>query len=472
MQAFRRLEYNHALFYAASLSKEYGKPLVILEALRSDYPYNSSRLHRFILEGICDNKQEAKKLGLEYHAFVETGKNPGRGLMKRLSSEAFAIVTDDFPAFIIPSHNRAIAEKAACPVFAVDSNSMIPLELYGKLSTTARSLRIKLHDLFSEALSQAVYKRLKKTDFIRSGENCLRDLREFSARKEDIPEVLSQIQFQYSVLPVPQVIGGRQEALKILKNFLKYRLIDYSSLRSPPLPPERQAVSGLSAYLHFGHISSEEIVRAVLSYYKENWSPAELIPENRGKNSGFFSNSESVDGFLDELLTWRDISYQLFWKNPGLKKDFSVLPDWAKQNLEKHKNDKREFIYSLKQFESAKTHDPIWNAAQLELVNTGKMQNYLRMLWGKKLIEWSSSFEEALNIMEYLNNLYAYDGRNPNSYGGILWCFGLFDRPWFPERNVLGNIRYMSSDSTKRKFKLKEYLEYIETLTKKQESLF
>ncbi|MCB1177504.1 MAG: deoxyribodipyrimidine photolyase, partial [Leptospiraceae bacterium] len=185
----------------------------------------------------------------------------------------------------------------------------------------------------------------------------------------------------------------------------------------------------------------------------------------RGKREGYFHKEISVNSFLDELLTWRDIGYLMFWKERSFNKNLKILPEWLKNNLETHKNDKREFIYSKSELENSKTHDIAWNAAQTELKLTGRMHNYLRMLWGKKLIEWTKSYEIAFSILEDFNNKYAYDGRNPNSYTGILWCFGLFDRPWFPERNIFGNIRYMSSDSTMKKFKMKSYINYIDSLT-------
>jgi deoxyribodipyrimidine photo-lyase len=142
-----------------------------------------------------------------------------------------------------------------------------------------------------------------------------------------------------------------------------------------------------------------------------------------------------------------------------------VLPAWAKATLAKHAGDRREHLYSLAEFEAAATHDDLWNAAQTELVRTGRIHNYLRMLWAKKVLEWSPSAKEAYRVLEHLNNKYAIDGRDPNSYTGILWCFGLFDRPWAPERNVFGSVRYMSSDNTARKFKLGAYLDYVAGLT-------
>jgi hypothetical protein len=157
----------------------------------------------------------------------------------------------------------------------------------------------------------------------------------------------------------------------------------------------------------------------------------------------------------------------------GENKNFiNITKKRLPKNLKKHGGDKRQYIYTKEQFEKSITHDKLWNSAQKELVITGRMHNYMRMLWGKKVIEWSESYEEAFSILEEFNNKYAYDGRNPNSYSGILWCFGLFDRPWFPERPIFGNLRYMSSDSTMRKFKMNEYLHYVSSLEGNKETLF
>ncbi|MCE9531159.1 MAG: deoxyribodipyrimidine photolyase, partial [Planctomycetes bacterium] len=198
---------------------------------------------------------------------------------------------------------------------------------------------------------------------------------------------------------------------------------------------------------------------------------------------GFFHTDPNVNGFLDEAITWRDVGYHWHsvrnteaggrlgelhkpagWPYPVFQDLESTLPAWAKASLAKHASDKRKFVYALEEWEAGQTHDPLWNAAQRELVATGRIHNYLRMLWGKKVLEWSASPEEAYCTLEHLNNKYALDGRDPNSYTGILWCFGLFDRPWPPEREVYGNVRYMSSENTAKKYKLAGYYEYVKGL--------
>lgn len=462
MQAYRRLEYNHSLDYAISLAKEYGKPLVVYEGLRMDYPWNSERIHRFVMEGMEENFLAAEKKGFTYFCFVETKKRSARGLLKSLSEEAVAIVTDDFPCFIIPEQTTKLAEKVSVPIYSVDGNGIIPLKLYGEFASAARILRPRIHKLFPESFihisnSKPSVKSLPIWDK-KSG------YKFWNPKEEKIEKLLGEISFQNQVASVP-IVGGRKNALLALKKFLSKNILDYGEGRSNPHSPENSHVSGLSPYLHFGYISIDEIVSSVLNYNSpEKWAPDLLNYDRKGKKE-FFHKRESINDFLDELLTWRDIGYLMFSLKPEFRKDLSILPDWLKKNNLKHKKDKREFLYSKVQLENYKTHDKVWNSAQKELVLTGRMHNYLRMLWGKKVIEWTSSLEEAFEILEDLNNKYALDGRNPNSYTGILWCFGLFDRPWFPERNIFGNIRYMSSDSTMKKFKMQEYLDYIDKLS-------
>jgi deoxyribodipyrimidine photo-lyase len=172
-----------------------------------------------------------------------------------------------------------------------------------------------------------------------------------------------------------------------------------------------------------------------------------------------------VAAFLDEAITWRDLGYHWHWHRRDDTASLArALPAWARQTLAKHAGDARAFTYAPEEWEAGATHDPLWNAAQRELVATGAIHNYLRMLWGKKVIEWSATPEEAYRTLVHLNNRYGLDGRDPNSWTGILWCFGLFDRPWAPERPVLGTVRYMSSENTARKFRLGPYLDWVASL--------
>jgi deoxyribodipyrimidine photo-lyase len=472
MQAYRRFSSNHSLDYAIAIAKELGKELIVYEGLRMDYPWSSKRIHQFIMEGMVENQKDAKNLNINYWCYVETPNQPAQGLLKKISEKAALIITDDFPCFIIPEQTEKLAKKIDCQLVSVDGNGIIPLDLYGEHASSARVLRIRMHKLVSEAyVQQAITDHKPQTT---KHLQTKPPFTPFSCEEKDIDRILQSIPFPNQVAPFYGTKGGRKEALRLLDSFLVDKLSRYDTDRSHPNRPEHSPVSLLSPYLHFGHISAEEIISSVLNkdLIDEKWAPDLLNIDFRGKREGYFSNQNYINSFLDELITWRDIGFLLFWKNPSRSKGLEELPNWAKENFNRHRNDKREYNYSLEEWKLGQTHDPIWNAGQKELYHTGRMQNYIRMLWGKKIIEWSPSPEEAFATMEELNNLYAYDGRNPNSYTGILWCFGMFDRPWFPERNVLGNVRYMSSDSTKKKFKLGSYLDYVASLTSHQESLF
>ncbi|MEO8358497.1 MAG: deoxyribodipyrimidine photolyase [Vicinamibacteria bacterium] len=457
MQMHRRFTHNHSLDYAIKCANELGKPLVVYEGLRLDYPWASARLHRFIVEGMRDNAATAAKMGFTYWPYVETEAQPARGLLARIAARAVLVVTDEFPCFIIPAQSAAFASKVECPVIAVDSNSVVPLRLLGDAPYAAAHLRPRIHKAFAEAFEHRSAARPKapKTDASKIDPG-------FSlARFDDIASLIKELPIDQAVVPVEAKPGGASAARAQLKAFLKKGLPIYAEDRSDPMPPSAYHGSGLSPYLHFGHIGIEDVVTSVLD---SGDASAGLHFENKGKREGFFGHDRNINSFLDEAMTWRDVGY--VWhlhRREDAKSLQTALPKWAMATLHLHAGDHREFTYSLEEWENAATHDPLWNAAQKELVATGSIHNYMRMLWGKKVIEWSRSPEEAYETLVHLNNKYALDGRNPNSYTGILWCFGLFDRPW-SERKVLGQLRYMSSANTAKKFKLGPYLDWVATL--------
>ncbi|MEO8499950.1 MAG: deoxyribodipyrimidine photolyase [Vicinamibacteria bacterium] len=460
MQIQRRLSHNHSLDYAIKCANELGRPLVVYEGLRMDYPWASARLHQFILEGMRDNAATAKKMGFTYWPFVETPKLSGRGLLAGLAARSALVVTDDFPCFIVPGQSAALARFVERAVIAVDSNGVVPLRLLGDAPYAAAHLRPKIHKQFARAFELRSAAKPKPPSI--DGSKILPgfDL----ADLDDPGRLIARLPIDQAVGAVSAKVGGSGAARARLKVFLKKGLPIYAEDRSDPAPPSEVHGSGLSPYLHFGHIGIEEVVSSVLNA-TGGYAPVRLHLEAAGKREGFFGEDKNANSFLDEALTWRDVGY--VWhlhRREDTKSLETALPKWALATLHLHAHDKREFVYDLAQWESASTHDPLWNAAQRELVATGTIHNYLRMLWGKKVIEWSRTPEEAYQTLVHLNNKYALDGRNPNSYTGILWCFGLFDRPWAPQRNVLGQIRYMSSANTAKKFKLGPYLDWVATL--------
>jgi deoxyribodipyrimidine photo-lyase len=499
-QMYRRWDRNHALDVAVTKARDLGKPLVVYEGLKLNYPWASARMHAFMLEGMVESAKRAGELGIHYWPFVETPGNDGRGLVRKLCKNACLLVTDDYPQYIVPAQIRAVAAKVDVAVWAVDGNSLVPLKLLGPPTAAAAHLRPKIRKLFAESWK---HRATAEPDFegVR-GPKSLAAPFELWQPPADLVAFVKGLPIDQSVPPLAGSPGGATEAHLVLKDFLKFKLDRYAEERSLPDDPKRNSASGLSPHLRHGHISIQEVVEETLG---TNWTLDEINPKATGRDD-YWCRDANVNSFLDEAITWRDVGMQwnyarsvqcsVFsvqkrksWQSEGDRPafnfetyDFSplgeqgtlrgVLPEWAMRTLDEHTPDKREFEYTLEQFENADTHDDLWNAAQTELVATGRIHNYLRMLWGKKVLEWSRTPEEAYRTLEHLNNKYAIDGRDPNSYSGILWCFGLYDRPWPPERPVFGKIRFMSSDNTGRKFKLKGYLEYTDRLKGKSKTLF
>ena len=486
-QMSRRLTHNHALDHALAKARELQRPLVVYEGLRLDYPWASARFHQYMLEGMRDNAATAARVGATYWPFVETPDQPARGLVRTLCEAACLLVTDDYPQFIVPAQTRAVANAVEIAVHAIDGNGLVPLSLLGPPTGAAAHLRPKWHKLFAEAWQ---HRASAEPNFDTGAKGQPKPPFKLWKPPADLAAFAKGLPIDQTVPPVPGVVGGSVAGAEVLADFVQFKLKRYAEGRNDPDDPKRNAASGLSALLHYGHLSIQQVTEAVLG---PTWTLSELNPKTRNRDD-FFCRDANVNGFLDEAITWRDVGHQWHFarlgqlKTPGTVSraaderpafnfdtfDFSplpatgtlagVLPDWARATLTKHATDTREFLYTLEQFENADTHDDLWNAAQRELVATGRIHNYLRMLWGKKVLEWSDSPEAAYRVLEHLNNKYALDGRDPNSYTGILWTFGLFDRPWPPERDVFGGIRFMSSGNTAKKFKLAGYYEYVKRL--------
>ncbi|MEK7724843.1 MAG: deoxyribodipyrimidine photo-lyase [Acidobacteriota bacterium] len=437
MQMFKRTTHNHALNFAIIEANLRKIPLVVYEGLKYYYPWASDRIHTFILEGVEEKRAEFEKLGIKYLFYLQQDKNSPKNTVAEIAKDACLIVTDDFPCFIIPKHNERIAEKAEIPVYAVDSNGIIPLSKFDKEQYAAYTIRPRIKRMLPDYLKcEADEKIVVRADNLQV--NCP------DTKIENIAELVKKCAINHSVKPSPIYHGGSLNAHKRLKYFIKNIFPNYAETRNEC---SVDGSSRLSPYLHFGYLSVHEIVEAV-----ENAD----VPK------------ESKEAFLEELIVRRELAYN-FTKFNDKYDSLECLPNWTQESMRKHANDTRDRLYTIEQLENYKTHDEIWNAAQRELVETGGMHNYVRMLWGKNVIGWTKSYEEAFAILEDFNNKYALDGRNPNSYAGILWCFGKHDRPWM-ERPVFGMIRYMTSGSTGKKFNAKKYIEWTKEF--EQPSLF
>ncbi len=405
----------------------------------------------------CRNiKSKTDESNLIYYPHLEVNKGEGLKLTEALAKRACLLVTDEFPAFIMQKRNKELPQKWNIPYCTIDSNGLIPLGLTSKAPYSAYQFRRIMQQHFLEAYTNPPKENPLEDLHVLTKEPDVRDIREKWLMAGELlfqkEKFIPGLDIDHDVKSLT-INGTRQAALSQLGHFIHAKLEKYGDERNDP---DRDGTSHLSPWLHFGLISEYEIVKALLEQQPNGWDLGQITYQN-GKNHGYFGGNDSIQKYLDELITWRETGFHFCHHTPDYDA-YESLPDWVLETLEKHSSDVREYVYSPEEFEQAKTHDPVWNAAQRQLVREGYIHNYLRMLWGKKILEWTSHPKEALDIMIHLNNKYAIDGRDPNSYTGIFWVLGRFDRPWF-ERPVFGKIRYMSSDSAMKKIKMKDYLD-------------
>ena len=455
MIAARRVRFSFALQHAVARAEELGLPLVILEALRCDYPWASDRLHRFILDGMAETATRLEGLPVTYHPWVEAEPGAGRGLLETLAGDAAVVVTDEYPTFFLPRMVHAAGEKLPVRLEAVDGNGLMPLAETERDYPTAHAFR-----RFLQRRLPAHLDRLPAEDPLAdAGLPPLISLpaaiseRWPAADLEGLAAGLDRLPLDHAVPPTSDR-GGAAEAEARLERFLDDGLERYADEQSQP---SAHATSRLSPYLHFGHISAHEIFLGVME--RQRWSPDRLGSATDGRRRGWWNVSASAEAFLDQLVTWRELGHIFCWHRPD-HLEYESLPDWALKTLAEHAGDERPHLYSLEQLRDAATHDALWNAAQRQLLREGHIHNYMRMLWGKKILHWTSEPREALEIMLELNDRFALDGRDPNSYSGIFWILGRHDRAWGPERPVFGKVRYMTSDNTRRKLDVKAYLQH------------
>jgi deoxyribodipyrimidine photo-lyase len=456
MIAARRATANFALDRALEHAAARGCGLLVLEALRLDYPWATARSHGFVLDGIADNRRAFDVPGVTYYPYVERRRGEGTGLVDRLAADAAVVVTDDYPGFFLPRMIERVAARLPVRVEAVDANGLVPVRSAGKAFPTAYAFRRYAQGVLGQHLASRPARR---------------PLGEAAARRPVRPIVpeevrarcpawgtlgaddeLRRLPLDHRVQPVPGLAGGSKAAHARLAAFVASHLPRYDVDRNHL---DDECTSGLSPYLHFGHVAAAEVFDAVMR--SEGWLGA-LPRAGRGARAGWWGVSAAADAFLDQLVTWRELGFNTCAFVPGYDQ-FESLPSWARATLARHASDERSPCYAPEQLDDAATYDPLWNAAQRQLRREGRIHNYLRMLWGKKILQWSPSPEAALATMIDLNNRHALDGRDPNSYSGICWVLGRYDRPWGPERPIFGTVRYMSSENTARKIRVSGYLE-------------
>ena len=428
MQASQRAEWNHALEYAIQQGNEQKLPVVVLFVLTDHFPEANLRHCTFMVEGLKGVEARLKERGI--HFLVRKGLPEKEVVM--MSGQASMIVTDRGYLRVQKEWRQYVAANAPCPVIQVETDVVVPVQVaYPKEAYSAAVLRPKIKFLLPKYLIPLSETLAKYTPrgLIFSG----LDL------KLSPKNLLSLLSIDRSVPPVNAFRGGTAEAKRLLDDFVAHKLRDYADLSDDPA---LACISHMSPYLHFGQISPLYIALKV---------------QEAGKVL-----LKAKDAYLEELIVRRELAMNFVHYNP-VYDSFEAIPDWAKKTLKEHRRDKREYLYSLEELEQARTHDPCWNAAQQEMVITGKMHNYMRMYWGKKILEWNPSPEEAFRTALYLNNKYELDGRDPNGFTGVAWCFGKHDRPW-AGRKIFGNVRYLNDAGLRRKFKIDAYVRKVEAM--------
>jgi len=424
MQASVRTEYNHALEYAIREANDLGKPLVVFFGLAADFPEGNERHYCFLLEGLREVESSLREHGIR---MVVRQGSPELGVIE-LAGDACLVVVDRGYLPIQKEWRHRAAVAIGCALVQVESDAVVPVEEASpKEEYTAATIRPKIHRKLEYYLQPLTQTELA-LDSLGMEFNSL-DL-------TDLEEVLSRLHIDGSVKRVAGLEGGTKEAKRHLQLFLSDRLDQYDELRNDPT---QEYLSGMSPYLHFGQISPLYIALQVAR-----------------------TDKPGRDAYLEELIVRRELSINFVHYNPQFR-SLEGLPEWCRKTLAEHTSDPREYLYGVEELEAAATHDPYWNAAQKELVLGGKMHGYMRMYWGKKILEWTESPQEALRFALYLNNKYELDGRDANGFTGVAWCLGKHDRPW-GERPVFGKIRYMSANGLRRKFDADAYVRKVEAL--------
>lgn len=416
MSRDQRVSDNWALLHSIELARQRSTYVVVTFCLDLNYPSAISRTFNFMVEGLKEVETNLKAKNIPFLLLLG---DPTTSIPNLICQQNASILVTDFdPLRIKKQWKESILSQLTIPIVTVDAHNIVPCRIASpKQEFGAYTIRPKINKLLNEYLQEFP-----------------------SIEEQTLPEHLKQLPINWPTIPedldippIEWIKPGEKAAKRALIQFLNQRLEGYATKRNLP---ELGWLSNLSPYLHFGHIAPQRVALEVI-------------------NSD--ADTAEKDAFLEELIVRRELSDNYCFYNSAYD-SFEGLPAWAKKSLDMHRADEREYLYSQDIFEKATTHDNLWNAAQNEMRRTGKMHGYLRMYWAKKILEWTTSPEEAIAIAIYLNDKYSIDGRDPNGYTGIAWAIGgLHDRAWF-ERPIFGKIRYMNSNGAQRKFNVKEYI--------------
>ncbi len=434
MQQSQRVQYNHALACAIESSHAMGCPLVVVFVLTDGYPDANLRHYRFMLEGIRETAIELERLGIPFAVRIGVPEE----IIADLAKEARLLVMDEGYLKTQRQWRRTIItrldETPGLAVHAVDTDLIVPVRVASdKTEYGAYTLRPKIRKLYQ---SFRDFKRLPK---YHGGNFPIGS----SHDPKDTEGLLQKITIDRAIKESPIYRGGYLEARRLLEDFINHKANDYERSNDPAL----ELTSKMSMYLHFGQISALEILERMF----------------KAQSEGLIDEGLSFDGYIEQLLVRRELAFNFVWYHEGYDTFESMTHPWAYETMDDHLEDFRPYLYERESLEQAKTHDPYWNAAMDEMRLTGYMHNYMRMYWAKKVIEWSLTYKEAFERIIWLNNTYFIDGRDPNSYTGVAWCFGRHDRPW-TERQIFGKLRYMNDKGLERKFDIDAYVRRIEGL--------
>ncbi|TVS15847.1 MAG: FAD-binding protein [Gammaproteobacteria bacterium] len=401
---------NPALEAALSLAHALDRPLLVYQGLSERYPYASDRHHRFILEGARDVADALARRGIGYAFHLERAGHRGDHLLT-LANASAAVVTEIYPWRPLMKWTSTIAKQSGCAVLAVDASCLVPMPTV-RAATCDRAFRFR--DATAQRRTAALREPMAEPLPAHPGALPGLPMSPLDLASGDLAALIRACDIDHTVAPVPHTPGGTRAGQARWRAFRETGLGSYHRRRNDPL---RDGVSRMSPYLHYGQVSPFELAREALE-----------------------QGGDGASKFLDELLVWRELSWAFCFHHPQ-HESLAILPDWARSELEAHAGDPRRAGYDWETLARGRTGDALWDAAQRSLLIHGELHNNVRMTWGKMIPQWTTDPATALARLIDLNHRYALDGRDPNSYAGVLWCLGLFDRPFEPAQPVLGRIR-------------------------------
>jgi deoxyribodipyrimidine photo-lyase len=435
-QAYRRCIDNVGLEYAIRRANELGIPCVVYESIRPDYPHASDRFHTFLLQCARDNQRICRERGIGYAFFLPRTAQEARGVAAKVFERAAMIVTDDHPGFIFPFQNAAASRKVQCAYFSVDDGAIAPLSMIPAHESQARTIRPKLLTLLDEWLApvRPIDPRVRPPDIDWPFDPV-------DVAKLDIPAAVRRCAIDHDIGPVADRPGGSRAAWARLSDFLARGADAYDKRRDDALD---DGTSGLSPYLHFGAISARACALAARDA---------TLPKG------------ALEAFIEQLVVRRGLAVN-HAARASRHATYDAVPTWARDTLAEHAHDRRPGAKPPATLERARSEDEVWNAAQRELILRGRIHNVLRMFWGKRIVTMVKRPRDAFEFAVRMMDRYALDGRDPNTYAGVGWCFGLHDRP-FPERPIFGTVRPMGLGALKKRFDVNSYVASIPELPKR-----